>query len=487
VATEAEQARAIVAACRSSLAAYGAYVHGLQPAKHHREWLVDLRDVGENGGKLLLMAPPGWAKSTWLMIFMEWFLGNHPDHSVLFLTSDERRATAVNTAVRSMMEGEKYALVFPDAPCRPDKDRGWSGAGLWLKGTPAESTNPAFVALGFTSNIIGSRPHLIVMDDPRNQEQAQSETEQIAAKAYHDGTIVSRLHPDKPREVCISTRWHASDLIGHLMEQGGWKVRNLPALDEQEQSTWPDRFSTEYVLEMRRLLGTAMFRMIWMGDPTSMGGAFYREEKWFRPLPADFDKRSGPGKKSKRESLTVVQFWDLAYSERETADYSACVTMGMDRELNLYVLGAWRGKRDEANLAQAIVDQYEMYQPVGIGVERGIWDKSQAVKDILRQVRRQILLSPWLIEAKGKKEERALLPAGRAENGMFFVDREAPWAHDYMAELLAFNLGKNDDWVDATSGAAELFNTKMAFMIDLRKLPKQRYSFGAAKKRPVAA
>lgn len=478
-------AEGIGQACRKYISAYGAFVHGLEPAKHHREWLRDIRGVLEDGGRLLLTAPPGWAKSTWLAICIEWWLGNHPEYAVLFLTASDDKASDFSTSIRNTMESEKYQTVFPDERCRPDKNRGWSGAGLWLKGTPADAKDPAFRAAGFTANIIGSRPHLIVLDDPRTQEQATSELEQVRAKQYHDGTIVARLHPDKPREIFITTRWHQNDLAGHVLEQGGWQERNLPALDENDESTWPGRFSTEYVHDMQRLLGTALFRTIWMGDPTSMGGAYYREEKWFRPLPADFDTRIVRGKPTKRESLTVVQFWDLAYSDKETADYSACVTMGMDSGLNLYVLGAWRAKREEADLAQAIVEQYEMYQPRGIGVERGIWNKSQAVKDILRQVRKQILVSPWLIEAKGSKQERALLPAGRAENGMFFVDKAAPWAHDYIAELLAFDLGKNDDWVDATSGAAELFNTKMAFMIDLSKLRPQKYSFKSATKPPA--
>ncbi|MGH8358513.1 MAG: phage terminase large subunit [Pseudomonas sp.] len=475
--------------CRGSLGAFGAWVHGLQPAKHHVGWLWDLRELAENGGKLLLNAPPGWAKSTWLMIFVEWLLGNHPDWSILFLTSNDSMASKFNIAIRSMMESERYAAVFPDAACRADKDRGWSGDGLWLKGTPMGSKDPAFRAAGFGSSVIGGRVHMVVMDDPQTQEQAQSEVEQPKAAMYHDGTVIARLHPDKPREVFITTRWAESDLAGHCLKQDGWLRRNVPALEscaDGEVSTWPERFTTEYVLAMRKLLGTALFRAIWQGDPTSMGGSVFREEKWLRPLPTDFDRRPAFGAKTKREQLNVVTTFDFAFSSRQTADYTGCLTVGQDADMNLYILGAWRGRVDEGDLLNPMVEQWEVHQPHAIGVEHGIWDKYQVVKELIRRARKQIPCVIWPVPAKGDKVARAQLAAGRAEQGMLFMDMEAPWAHDLKAELLAFPLGAHDDWVDALSLAAELLATKLSFLYDIRRLPKQKYSLGKVKARPAS-
>ncbi|HKB41354.1 MAG TPA: phage terminase large subunit, partial [Gemmataceae bacterium] len=60
------------------------------------------------------------------------------------------------------------------------------------------------------------------------------------------------------------------------------------------------------------------------------------------------------------------------------------------------------------------------------------------------------------VKPTADKVARARLPAGRAEAGMVYADRGAPWFEPFVEELMAFPSGRFDDQVDALSGAVQL-------------------------------
>src|SRR5207302_997804 len=71
---------------------------------------------------------------------------------------------------------------------------------------------------------------------------------------------------------------------------------------------------------------------------------------------------------------------------------------------------------------------------------------------------------------------RAQLPAGRAQSGMLFGDRLAPWWSAFEAELLQFPKGAHDDQVDALSGALQLAIERAP----VEAPTKTRYTLGGA-------
>src|SRR3954447_205428 len=100
---------AALAYCRRDLGSYGIAAHGLVPAAVHEQWIDGItRTVSGQSERrrLLIVAPPGHAKSTWTsLIFPTWYLGNHPDHSLLFFTSADTMARQFGGAVKSVLEG----------------------------------------------------------------------------------------------------------------------------------------------------------------------------------------------------------------------------------------------------------------------------------------------------------------------------------------------------------------------------------------------
>lgn len=432
---------------------YGWWAHGYKPARHHQEWIERITAVVEGRSekrRLLVIAPPGFAKSTWLsLIFPPWYIGNHPDHSLLFFTSSDVNANQYGGTVKATLEAnERHAAVFPTSAARPDPSRGWSSDGLYLNGTPAMSKDPAYRSVGYGAAVVGARAHGIILDDPLTQDQARSAVEQDRAKRYHDMTVDSRLHPDG-WEVAIMTRWHELDLPSYLMKNPSWDVLHMPALGYWGEGTslWPERFSADWLVSKRREIGGPYFACLYQGDPSSMGGQIFKSSDWFRPLPAAFDRN---------KLSRVVQFWDLAYSGKDSADYTAAVTIGTDREGNLYILNVWRGHADDASHVTLMAEKIAQQRPGLIGIEEAAYRQAATTDLINRLYRARVNVPVQAVRVTTDKVFRAQLPAGRAQAGMVYADTSAPWWPEFLSECLAFPLGAHDDQVDSFSGATQL-------------------------------
>lgn len=467
---------------RHYLDCYGAFVHQLKPAAHHKQWCERITEVvdppplreGEARSrkrKLLIIAPPGHAKSTWVsQITPTWYLGRHPDHHVLFVTSADHMARRFSGTVKLTLESnERHALAFPDPTCRPNFDRGWSSMGLYLQGCPDTDKDPTYVAAGYNASVIGARAHGLILDDLLTQEQSTSEVEQAKAKDYADMTLDLRLDPNIGWALAVMTRWNESDLASHLMASEEWDVVNMPALTGGDtgypvypwgEALWPQRFSKEWLLAKRTSMngGPAMFECAFQGDPTSMGGNIFTGT--FAPLPVGFESPGPNGEKSRAARLTRVQFWDLNFSSRETADFTAGVTLAIDpKEDRLFVLNVHRDQMDERLHEEFLFQAVRADKPALVGIWKGV-NKAATVSTLVSGLRRRLIgthACAFLpVDETKDKITRARLPAGYLAGGRLHVRKDAPWFAAFEAELRGFPNRAHDDQVDALSGAVQL-------------------------------
>lgn len=435
---------------RQDLGEYAKYVHGFTPARHHQQWLERIQRLvtGEDGPRrVLFIAPPQHAKSFYLsLVFPCWYLGRHPDHSILFTTSSDRMAHQFGGSVRLTLEGSsRYAAVFPDPRCRPCPERGWSTEALYVQGAPAAEKDPSYQAVGFGASVLGARAHGLILDDPLTQAAAESQAEREAAVRYFDMTLSQRVRPDGWL-LGIMTRWAEQDLAAHLTAQG-WEVVAFPALGDYPwgRALWPEQFPEAALLAEQARIGGPIFQCLFNGDPTSLGGAIFRRE-WFTRagLPEAFERDIRP-------ALTRVQYVDLAFSERTSADYTAVVTVGLrPGDERLYVVGCWRDRIDEQRLDEALLAQIRLHWSALMGVEEGAYRQVAAVRDLVRRLqaaahREGLPVAVIGVKVAGDKVLRARLPAARLQAGTLLFDREAPWYPDLVSECTSFPRGANDD------------------------------------------
>jgi predicted phage terminase large subunit-like protein len=224
----------------------------------------------------------------------------------------------------------------------------------------------------------------------------------------------------------------------------------------------PERFGPRELRELKRALATSFAIAGQLQQrPVPREGALFRSE-WFQPLPVNLD----PG------DLQIIQMWDLAYSSKESADWTAALTAGVGPQGELYLLHAWRTRVEELKdwreddlrgLAGALAHYIERLDPTPplIGIWSGAFAKRLATQALCARVMKMLHargLTVRIISVPEVTDKtlRAQLPAGRAEIGEVYADLQASWWPAFLAELLEFPRGAHDDWVDTLSGIAHL-------------------------------
>lgn len=217
------------ALARASFLYYLATIFELKPYSHIRLIAEQLENTDR---QCAVVMPPGFGKSTIVsQLYPSWYLGNHPDRSVLLISSTDKQAKLFLDANQvTMAHHQGWKETFPDVA--PDPDRGWSRDGLFLKwrrdpnsrlllpdwkSKPATMKDPGLCAFGIGGPVIGRRADLIIVDDPYSEEMARSDVQRQAFLDWFRRTLMSRLKPDPHcKIIVVMTRWHPDDIIAWM-------------------------------------------------------------------------------------------------------------------------------------------------------------------------------------------------------------------------------------------------------------------------------
>ncbi len=90
---------------RTDLALYGQLVHGWEAQPHHKIWIAALTESDDD---LLLLAPPGSAKTNWVMAFIGWWLGKNSDKHIIYCGNTHNQAAKPSRAIRETITGNPY-------------------------------------------------------------------------------------------------------------------------------------------------------------------------------------------------------------------------------------------------------------------------------------------------------------------------------------------------------------------------------------------
>jgi predicted phage terminase large subunit-like protein len=247
-------------------------------------------------------------------------------------------------------------------------------------------------------------------------------------------------------------RVHESDLVGYLLEQGGFDVLNLPAIAQRTETfdlgqgrsyirqkgelLHPDHEPADVLLELKREMGPIAFSAQYQQSPMPPGGRIIKR-KWLTTYD-DIRRQSGD---------RVIISWDIALSEAENGDYSACVVLLRRREV-FYVLEVVRGRFPFDTLKQKVMEVKRRYESPTLLIE-----DSPISRGLIQSLREQSI-NVTRYKPDTDKRARVIAQSDLFAGGSVRFPRRAAWLEDLTAELLAFP-GRHDDQVDAlTQGLA---------------------------------
>src|ERR1700726_4525836 len=185
---------------------------------------------------------------------------------------------------------------------------------------------------------------------------------------WYRSTLLSR-GDDKTttRIVVVMQRVHQNDLVGYLQEQGGFDVLNLPAIAQRPQTydlgggrtytrqcgelLHPEHEPAHVLIELKREMGPIAFSAQYQQAPIPPGGTIITYE----------EIASQPGDR-------IVMSWDIALSEIESGDYSACVVLLIRKEI-VYILEVVRGRFPFETLKKKVMELKRRYSPSTLLIE----------------------------------------------------------------------------------------------------------------------
>lgn len=286
----------------------------------------------------------------------------------------------------------------------------------------------------------------LIIDDPiKSREDGDSESYRRRLKDWYTAVAYTRLMDQGAIIVC-QTRWHESDLAGWLLTEHrheNWIHLDLPAINENNEPLWPEKFPLSALESIRRTLPQRDWLALYQQKPFADEGGIFKRHWW----------KMWPTGKDMPDCEYVIQSWDTAFSDRDikTNSYSARTTWGVfkradDDYANLILLEAWKGHVDYSDLRKEALRAYKEYTP-----DKVIIEKKASGQSLLQDMRRAGLpIVAWTPERD--KITRAYAAQSLFENGrVYYPDRR--WAEDVIAELAAFPQGTHSDTVDTVSQA----------------------------------
>lgn len=215
--------------------------------------------------------------------------------------------------------------------------------------------------------------------------------------------------------------------------------------DENGESVYPERFSTDELLSIRQEIGSSDFAQLYENKPVSDEDAPFKKEdlKYFDKIDKDV-------------AIETFMAIDLGGKNEISSTPTGIVIVSVDREQNWYVQHAQAVYKDLPNIIKEIFRLYSIWKPKKIGVEKEKY--SIALMPFLRveEKERNIILPIEELKLKINdriaKKDRILSLQPRIERGRLFIKRNQVKLED---QLIRFPRGEVDI-VDALSRISQI-------------------------------
>jgi len=307
----------------------------------------------------------------------------------------------------------------------------------------------------------GEGGDIIVVDDPHNVLEGESDAKRMEVIDWWDETMSTRLNdPDTGSKVIVMQRVHGGDLSGHVLRKGGYEHLMIPMRFEEKrvcvtvlgrvdprvedgELAWPDRFSESATTKLERAMGAYATAGQFQQRPASREGAIFKRH-WF------------PRYKELEVPDMKVQVYDTAQKDKERNDFTVCGTWWV-KNRQAYLVNVRRERLDYPSLKTKFGLWHIADRPNVILIE----DKGNGTA--LIQETRNVGGYPVVAVEPGdaSKELRAEQESAICEAGCvwFPANEDLSWWSVYDEELFDFPAVIHDDQTDMTTIFLRWFRT----------------------------
>ena len=326
------------------------------------------------------------------------------------------------------------------------------------------------------ATVTGEGGSRVILDDPHNAREVESDIQRIAVHDFWDNAIASRLnHANVDSWMIIGQRTHEEDLFGHVIKTHDMSEivhlvlpneynpkKSKVTVNFKTKKTFkdprtkpgellnPERLDAKATARLKRTMMPSKYALQYQQDPQAGGGQILKRDWW---LPWNGDPP---------EVEYIFSAWDTALEDKQQNDYSARTDwaifkhrpivenstgqtyLGEERQCAL-LIGAWRGKVPFWKLKGIAKQAHQTLSPDWTLIEK----KVSGISLIQEFRRARISVTPVKLDhgsrVKIDIKARAELAAPMLMQGLVYYMPRA-WAEDVIDECARVPGGVNDDY-----------------------------------------
>lgn len=406
--------------------------------------------------RLIINIPPRFMKSICASVaFPAWLLGHNPKTQVMCASFAMTLSHKHSMDTRLVVESDWYKDLFPKVKLVDDQN---------TKSKFVTTERGFRLATSIGSAVTGAGADFLIIDDPLNADEANSEVAINNANNWYDQVFSTRLNdPKNGCIILIMQRLHENDLTGHLLSKGGWTHLKIPLIAEHDETftigsythsrktgelLHPSRISADQIPQMKYDMGVYAFSGQYQQQPTPEGGGKLRRE-WLQFYDS-----------IEISKLNTYIFIDPAFTQAKKSDFTSISVLGFGEDKNVYLINAVRDRLDAKGREDIIFELVKQYRPIGVYLEcyggniddewlrhamnaRNYRFPLFLLGGIKDKVSRIMRLEP--IFARGQ----IWLP--RSLYRTTYDDKQVDVIGEFIKEYLTFPLGLHDDMLDSMS------------------------------------
>ena len=424
--------------------------------------------------RLLINMPPRYMKSIEVTVmFPAWVWIDEPTKRFINLSYSQTLSTNHSVARRNIIQSPWYQSRWP---LKLSDDQN-------LK-TRYQNEHKGFMfATSIGGMLTGDGGDYIIVDDPHNPQQAESDAERQTALNFFKMTLPTRLN-DKRKGVMIVVmqRLHENDISGYVLEQGGWEHLNLQGIAEGRQKIifpiskreiiredgdllWPEREGPKEIEQVKKDLGSYAFSGQYQQRPSPAEGGMFKRHWWRYWKPKGLSLPPVTMRLENGETINIeavdlpdkfdrqLQSWDMTFKDTDGSDY-VCGGVWQSYGADIFAVDAIHERMDFIDTIKAFEAMCKKWPKA---TTKLVEDKANgpAVIAMLRHKIGGIIA----VEPEGSKQARAFAVTPLCESGNVYLPHPyvAPWTNELIEECAGFPNAAHDDYVDMVSQALKRF------------------------------
>jgi len=436
----------------------------------------------------LLLFPRDHGKSRLVAYRVAWALTKDPTLRVLYISATANLAEKQLGFIKGILASDTYRRYWPEH-VNPEEGKRtrWSNSEIMLDHPLRKAENvrdPSIFTGGLTTSLTGLHCDIAVLDDVVVAENAL--TAEGRSKVQSQYSLLASIEGAGAQEWLVGTRYHPADLYNDIMEmretiydeEGNivgeepiYEVFERPVEDNGDgtgEFLWPRQqrkdgkyfgFNSQILSQKRgKYLDRYQFRCQYYNDPqdpdnvpVSSDKIQYYDQKYLEFKNGYLHYRGN--------RLNVYAAIDFAFSLRSAADHTALVTVGVDHENNVYVLGLDRFKTDRiSEYFEHILEAQNRWQFRKMRAEVTVAQSAivRQLKDLIRQHGISLSIEEYRPnKQQGNKQERiASILEPRYDNLQIYHYRGGNT--QLLEEELQQRNPKHDDLKDALATAVDM-------------------------------